>query len=500
MTEIKFGGFEPDQPASVEDIVSGQNVYPRTAGTYGPVSAFSNNYSALGARCQGAFYSVDSTGNTALWAGTASVLYKLSSGVSFSDVKKVGGYTTATDEVWEFEQFGTRVIATNFADPIQVYVLGSSALFADLSAGAPKAKHCAVVANFLMLGNTNDGTFGLQTDGLWWSAINDPTSFPTPATSAAAAVQSGRVNISGKGGAIQRIVSRVGTLDAVVVQEKQISRCVYVGTPDVFQFQPMEGAKGTPAPQSVVGFGGLMYYLGEDGFYANDGTQSVPIGAGKVDKYFFENVQQNNLHRVWGVVDPVNKLYIVAYPSLTASGGNPDRLLMYNYISQRWAPPTVCSIELLTRLGSVGYTLEDLDAFGTMDSITTSLDSRFWMGDGKPVLSAFDTSHRAGTFSGDTLEAILETGDTDGGSPRLLSGAVRPLLNGTSATVTAAIGHRSTQNEAVQYSDYKALNRNQEVPIRINDRHLRFLVKVSAGSSWEHLVGVDAEAVKVSDL
>lgn len=498
--KVDFGSFAPDQPAQLQNLVGGQNLMPKSAGTYGPVPAFSANYTALSARCQGAFYSVDSAGNTALWAGTASALFKLASGTSFSDVKKVGGYTCASSDFWEFEQFGQYVIACNIADPIQSYELGVSSLFADLSAGAPKAKHMAVVANFLMLGNTSDGTYGLQPDGLWWSAVADPTDFPTVGTSAAAAVQSGRTNISGKGGAIQRIVARVGTVDALVVQERQISRCIYVGSPDVFQFQPMEGAKGTPAPQSVVGYGGLMFYLGEDGFYINDGTQSIPIGAGLVDEFFYANVEPTKLERTVAVVDPVNKLYIVAYPSAGSSTGNPDRFLLYNYISKKWAPPSICDIEVLTRLGSLGYTLEDLDAFGTVDSIATSFDSRFWMGDGKAVLSAFDSSHRAGSFSGANLEAIAETGDIDAGSARLLSGAIRPLVSGNSATITAAIGHRKTQNENVVYTSYRGLNRNQEVPVRVNNRHLRFLVKIAAGDTWTHLEGLEFEAEPVSDL
>lgn len=498
--KIPFGSFAPDQPAGVQDLVGGKNLLPKSTGTFGPVPSFSANYTALPARCQGAFYSVDNVGNTALWAGTASALYKLASGVAFSDVKKVGGYSTATTDVWEFTQFGQRVIATNFADPIQVYTLNSSALFADLSAGAPKAKHMAVVANFLLLGNTNDGTYGLQPDGLWCSALGDPTSFPTVGTSAAAAVQSGRFNISGLGGSIQRIVERVGTLDAIIIQEKQISRCQYVGTPEVFQFSPIEGAKGTPAPQSVARSGGLVYYLGEDGFYVNDGTQSIPIGAGQVDDYFYDTVYPTKLDRVWGVVDPVNKLYIVGYPTSGSTSGDINRLLMYNYVSRKWAPPTEVSIEVLTRLGSVGYTLEGLDAFGTLDSISTSLDSRFWMGNGKPVLSAFDTLHQAGAFAGANLEGIAETGDTESESPRLLSNAIRPLFNGNGATVTAAIGHRKSQNDNVTYEVYRGLNRNQEVSFRVNDRNLRFLVKVAAGGTWEHLIGVEFEGKAISDL
>lgn len=499
MTIQQFGPYAPDRVATADIIVGGKNVYPRPDKTYGAVQAFQAIYSALTARCQGAFYSIDSSGNTGLWAGDATKLYLLLSGTSFSNVSKVGGYNITANESWEFEQVNNLIVAMNIADPIQAFTVGSSALFADLSATAPKARHCGMVANFLMLGNTNDGTFGAQPDGLWWSALGDITNWPTVGTSAAAAVQSGRINISGKGGWIQRVVPRVGTLDAIILQERQVSRCIYVGSPQVFAFQPMEGARGTPSPNSVAVFGGVMFYLGEDGFYACDGTSSTPIGSGLIDEFFYNDVNQTLLSRVCAVIDPINKLYIVAYPS-NASSGQLDRLLMMSFATRQWAPPTECSLEFLTRLGSVGYTLEDLDAFGTVDTISTSFDSRFWMGNGKPILSAFDTNHMAGVFSGSTLEAILETGDTDMDSARGLSLSLRPILQGNSATLTCAFGNRGSRNTPVNYSAYGALNRELVFPYRVNDRHLRALVKVAAGGDWSHLAGYDLDVEGISKL
>lgn len=497
---LPFGPFAPDRPPTAEFVVGGKNVYAKPDGTYCPWPDFVATYTALSARCQGAFYSIDSSATTALWAGTASKLFKNVSGVAFSDVSKAGGYTLASDESWEFEQYGQRVIATNIADAVQSYVIGTSALFADLAAGAPKARHIAAVANFIMLGGTSDGVYGAQPDGLWWSGIGDPTSWPTAGTAAAAAAQSGRINISGQGGFIQRIVPRVGTLDAVVLQEKQISRCIYVGTPDVFAFQPMEGARGTPSPDSVAKFGGKIYYLGEDGFYSNDGTQSEPIGAGWVDDFFYDDVNQTKISRVVGVIDPRYKVYVIGYPSNSSSDGTIDRLLTYNYESKRWAPPIETSIEYLTRLGSVGYTLEGLDVFGTMDSIMTSLDSRVWMGDGKPILAGFNTSHSAGFFSGPLLEAILETGDLDLQGAMFFSKGIRPIVTGTDAVLTCAIGIRNTMNAAVTYGNYAALNRELFVPVRSNTRHIRALLKVAAGATATHLQGVDVLGMPVSNL
>jgi hypothetical protein len=496
---LEYGSFAPDRPPTAQHIVGGGNVYAMSDGSFCPGKTFSPTYNALAARCQGAFYSIDSVGNTALWAGTATKLYKLSAGVSFSDVSRVAPYGLVATENWEFCQFGQRVFATNITDSLQSFLLNSSSIFADVS-GAPKAKHMAVVSNFLMLGNTNDGTYGLQPDGLWWSAIADGTSWPTAGSSAAAAVQSGRVNISGAGGAVQRIVPRVGSIDAIVIQERQISRCTYIGTPDVFAFQPMDGARGTPSPQSVARYGGNIYYLGEDGFYVCDGSQSLPIGAGFVDDFFYEDVNPAYMDRVIGEIDPVYKIYIIAYPSIASTTGVIDKLLTYNYVSQKWAPPISCSIETLCRLGSIGYSLESLDAFGTMDTITTSLDSRAWMGNGRPSLAAFDSTHKAGFFSGANLEATLETGDLDLEGKRYMVNAMRPMITGVGATVSCATGTRDSMNSNVTYGAYRGLNRENKVPCRTNSRYFRNLIKVSADGPCEHIQGVYLDLLELSNL
>lgn len=491
-----FGEYAPDLPGNLEVLLGGYNIFARPNKTYGPVASFMSAFTALAARCQGAFYSVDSAANVALWAGTAAKLYKSSSGSTFSDVSKVGGYTCAANEFWEFEQFGQIVIATNIADPIQAYTLNSSAIFANLLAvgDLPKARHCGVVSNFLMLGNTNDGTFGAQPDGMWWSAIGNPASFPTAGTSGAAAVQSGRINISGRGGWVQKVIPRVGTLDAAILQERAVIRCIYVGTPEVFAFQSMEGAIGCPAPGSVARFKGWFIYLGEDGFYQNDGTQSAPIGAGKIDKTFYSTVNQSKLDRICAVIDPINKLYIVAYPSVSSTG-DPDTLLMYSWAAQQWSPPTSVSTEFLTTLGSVGYTLEQLDAFGTLDSLPASLDSRIWAGNGKPALSAFNTSHSLGFFTGSNMAAQLETGDADGEGRRFLTKSVKPYVSGNGATITNAIGYRDTQNQQTpSYTADIALNRLYKSPIRINTPFPRVRTSIAAASDWTHATGFDLEA------
>ena len=161
---------------------------------------------------------------------------------------------------------------------------------------------------------------------------------------------------------------------------------------------------------------------------------------------------------------------------------------------RRWAPPWEVSIEILTKLGSLGYTLEQLDAFGTMETLPASLDSRLWTGSGKPLLSGFNTSHVVGYFTGAVTEAQLETGDVDGSQSRYVVKGVRPLVDGVSATATAKIGYRDSRAAVTSYTAFNSANRGGMIPFRLNSRFCRVVVNVAASGDWNHLIGFDLDA------
>ena len=487
-----FGEYLPDQRGDLSTVARGKNVYPDSTGMYGPVASFVATAATTANRVQGSLFAVDKDYNVSAYAGTSDKLLRLSSLTSWTDVSKAGGYTTGASETWEFAQFGNRLVATNFAQAPQTVELTAGGNFADLSAGAPKARHVGTVNRFLMLGNTYDTTYGNQPSRVWWSAIDDATNWPTPATSSAAAVQSGFLNLWGTGGAVQAIASRVGALDAVILQERAIVRCQYVGLPEVFAFQPLEGARGCPAPNSVTVIGGVCYYLGEDGFYACDGGQSTPIGAGKVDETFQSDVNQNYFHRIFGVYNPEMQCWLVGYPSIASANGNIDRIMPFNVMTRRWGPAWQVSLTHLALLATVGYTLENLDTFGTVESIAASFDARQWTGSGKAVVAGLNTSNALGYFSGTNLEAEIESGDTDAEDARLMTTGIRPYVSGVGlANVTCKVGFRDTKDANVQYTPAVSLNRALIAPVRRNARFTRAVVNVAAGSAWQHLQGFD---------
>ena len=175
---LKFGSWMPDQP----DYHSGgateaKNVIP-FANSYLPLKAVTQITDAIDARARGAISVRDSSGQAYLFTGDATKIYSLSADVH-TNISKSGNYSISEEENWEFIKFGETVIAISIDQTTQSITLGGS-LFADLAGSPPKARHGAIVANFVVLGNINDGT--ARPNRVKWSGINSSTSWADSAT------------------------------------------------------------------------------------------------------------------------------------------------------------------------------------------------------------------------------------------------------------------------------------------------------------------------------
>jgi hypothetical protein len=486
--------WKPDLPSVGSGYsVNVRNVIPRTPETFGPFPDFQSYASSpLAARCQGAVSVLDSAGNVHTFAGTATKLYQMTvAGPTFSDVSGAA-YSCATDEHWSYTLFGDNVIAANIGDSIQSFVLGTSSAFANLSSAAPKARYVATVKGWLMAANTTDPIDGVVPWRTWWSAYNDPTSWPTPGTAAAAEAQSDFNDTVGDGGWIQGIVGNLGTADAALFFEHAVWRVVYSGPPAIFTFSPAEGVRGTPAPDSIVQMGALVYYLGEDGFYVFDGTSSLPIGANKVDRFFFADVDQSYLFRIVGAVDPVNKLIVWAYPGSGHTQGNPNRLLVYNWFTQSWSIGYL-ETETIFRTLTFGYSLDGLDMLSSsLDALSFSLDSRAYTG-GNLVLGGFNLSHTMGYFSGSALAPIVDTEEVQPflGQRTFVRNA-RPIVDGA-VTPSVAIGTRTTSEATATFGAASAMNSLGWCPLRSNGQYTRARLTVPAASVFNHIQGVELD-------
>lgn len=564
--------YSPDMPSLDNPGSSNMiNCVPRTPMSYGPFPALAAFGSAITAQCLGAVAAEDSSGNNSVFAGDATDLFQYTSVAPANVSKAAGSYTLSLGERWRYLQFGQRLLATDYDDAIQAFILGTSSKFADLANGnitslvlvagsgytngtyaltvsnpgsgtgfagtvtvsggglasttitntgknypqtatfavpagagagsngtitpviqtiAPSARFIAAISGFCVVANTVDPVNGAQTQRVWWSALNDPTNWPTPGTTTAAALQSSYNDLFGDGGFNMGLVGNLGNADGAVFQERAVWRVLYTGPPATFAFVPAEGVKGTPAPNSIVHLGPYAYYLGQDGFYRFDGSTSLPIGTNKVDKTFYGMVDQNNMHRIDGCADPLNKLIYWAFPSLGNVNGNPDTILVYNYVLDKWSIVTGVSCETILYSFSFGYTLATMP-IATLLSSTIPLLSRVWTG-GNLTLTGFNTSNNLSYFNGTNLAATLETSETQPfpGQIAFIQNP-RPLVDAGIPAV--ALASRNRLVDVPNYNQPIALNPIGTCPQIINGRYIKAQVTIPAGTDWSHFQGVEVE-------
>ena len=492
---IPFAEWLPDLPdIGNPGATVAENVIPAQQ-SYLPFKQPVVFSTSLSARCQGAVIGRDTAGNSYNFAGDNNKLYQLV-GTSWSNVSRLigGAYATPSDEFWEFAQWGNTVIGVNAFDAPQRISLGA-ANFIALPGAPPQARHIAVVRDFVVLGNIS-ATAGMP-QAVAWCAINNSDSW-----TADAATLADRQDLPGDGGWVQKVV---GGEYGVIFQERAIFRMTFVGSPLIFQFDQVQQNIGAYAPQSVVAYQNLIFFLSEDGFYKFDGVNATPIGRGKVDKTFFANLDTSNYLRIQAAIDPVNKLVLWAYPTANNTGGNPDAILIYNWAFDKWASVvSVTDIEIITRSVSGALTLDQLDSINTsIDALPVSLDSRRWNA-GQLILSYFNNNHRLHQFVGENMGATIETGERQLNprqNGRTYLTEVRPIFQndgglggGISAVTSVRVVSRNNLLHSVDTSAITFVQSAGFAEVRNTARFQRVQVNINLGSTWQHLIGVDVEA------
>lgn len=486
---VLFAEWRPDLPALGNGATVAKNVFPSGA-SYRQVLSFTNAITALAARVQGATSARAADGITYNYAGTETKLYELSASSSTWTDRSGATYSCGAVEFWQFAKFGNYMVAANIDDPIQYTTIGAGSNFGNLSASAPQCRHLAVVRDFLITGNTWDATDGFKPNRLWWPAIDNITSWPTPGSTAAASVQSDYQDLA-EGGSITGIT---GGQSGVVVCERSVYTINYIGSPLVFDIQRVEKERGSLYAGSVIGDGRYTYFLGNDGFYRFDGVSCVPIGADKVDNWFLADLAPNTSPRICAALDPVNKIVMWAYASLNSGAGTPDKIICFHTPSGKWSIIEQ-SVEWLASISyTLGYTLDGLDAVSSsLDALPYSLDSYVWQG-GAAILGAFDTSHRFGYFNGSAMTATVTTGEVQpiAGSRSLVT-EVRPLIQtaGGTPSITPITRNRLIDNFTTGTAS--SVNAVGVSPMMVDARYFRYQATIPGG--FEHAIGVEDNAV-----
>jgi hypothetical protein len=389
-------GYIPDvEPTQVGVMTDIRNLIPTMRGYKAAPTLSSTGVSALSATAIGGLSVRKLDGITIrTFAGTSAHLYELN-GTSWTDKSRAANYTCGSNTRWRFAQFGDVTLAANKSATLQAITSGN---FADI-ATAPAANCIDVSQGFVMLGDTNDGTYGDNGDRWWCSAIYDYTTWtPSVATQAT----TGRlVDSPGR-------ITGIKSLGANFVAYKEQSMFLgnYVGAPMVWQWNLIPGEIGCPSQDAIASIGTAHIFMGRDDFYLFDGSRPIPIGDG-IRVWFFQT-ELNHLYKanVQALHDRQSKCVWFFYPSATSTGSL-NAALVYNYATKQWGRADI-AIDCVIDYQSASTSIDAMT--GTYAAETRTYDAPEFIG-GDPYPSAVNTSHVICLFNGTPGVSLLQTWD-----------------------------------------------------------------------------------------
>jgi hypothetical protein len=524
---IQFKEWLPDQPSILDAVSEANNVIPLAVG-YGQFKS-AVNYSGSATEALNNCFAAKVNADVSVFAGGATKLFKVSStDLTMEDVSKASGYTGINR--WQFAQFGNYALASNGSEKIQYYDVNSSTDFADLAAAAPIAKYITVVRDFVVGANIGNGTYPSRVN---WSDINDPTDW-----TAGGASQSDFQELP-DGGDITGIT---GGEFGIVFLEKAIVRMSYIGSPLFFQFDTISRNVGCVEGSSIAQYGGITYFLSDDGFYSCNGQQIIGIGSEKVDRYFYSNANIGDLDSISAAVDPERNLIIWNY---TTTSGN-RALIIYNFETQKWSEADT-DVDYLSTLATTGTTLDAIDtaynitagsfvvgksytirsvgttnytligavantvgvlftatgvgsgtgvaidmaasaaALKTIDTLTTTLDDRLYAG-GKFLFGGVRDT-KVITYTGTPVTATITTNDLEYGYNSVLT-LIRPSVDSGSANVSVA--SRRMLDDTITYSTAISASSENRCAVRSAGRYHRISI-TPTGANWHSAIGLDLD-------
>lgn len=352
---VDFSEFAPDLSplgTGVSQLVSG--VIPQLDG-YGPFKSLAELTGSLPDTCRGFFFARKIDGSIAAFGGTSTRLYLLDNTTfTWTDVSKgaVAYSTIVTSDNWQFAQFNDFVIAVQQNTVPQKFVMASATAFVDLGGSPPAARFIAIIGFIIVLTGLLSNPRRMQ-----WCDLDAPE------------VWTAGVGVSDfqdmpDGGSCLGMSG--GDSYGLLFQDESIRSVIYApGSPVTFQIIRISTQDTVFASYSIINAGTKTFFLSAQGFKVIEaGGQPKPIGKERVDRYFFDNVDKNNLQLVIGATDPTATRVYWAFKSTQGLAGLFDMVLCYDWSigeNGRWSILPL-SGEYLTALAKPGLTLEQLDA------------------------------------------------------------------------------------------------------------------------------------------
>lgn len=487
-----FPAWRPDAfPLTTGFAKDVSGVLP-AAGGWGPWGALEALSAAVAAAVRGAFIARSSAGAAQIFAGTATKLYKYASASSWTEVTRgigtvVDNYALATDNSWSFDQFGDYLIAVNGVDEPQVFNLTSSTEFADLGGSPPVgAAGVKAVGDHVWLYNFTSaiGPSGVVPSGkvqIQWSGFRDHDYWTLGEKSSDFATFP-------SGGFVQGCTTQLAGL---VFLERAIWR--YVKDPiKVFDFAPVQEEQGCAAPSSIVQHEGDAFFYGTDGFGAIGTSGLRMIGNEWVNDWFLDQVNQSRFKAIIGALDPVNMRVYWIYPdSSNSSSYTRNGIICHDMRNQErpWSKAAI-ETEFILSGATPGASLDDLTTlYSTLSGVPFPIGSDAWLG-GAPRLAAFDGAHKFSTFTGNGVEATVETAEFEPiPGRRFYCNGFR--LVGDASAATGLVHVKERPQDTMTPKASASLTSTGLIPARASGKILKVEATVPSGEIWGFMSGVD---------
>lgn len=465
IVEIPLGEWLPANPSFKNPGCEvADNCIPISGG-YNSLLSATGQSETVTETVMGAEQFFDTSGNSVIVGGSDTYLF-----IRRASITETSGLTSlGAGEAWDFAQFNDYVIATaSNNSPQYLTDIDSDNTWSALTGSPPSAKRCARVGDFVVMGNISGAPSRIQ-----WSSFNDPTA----SWAASRLTQAGSADLDPALGEVQRII---GGRYATVFQKRGIQRLSYVGPPTVFRADEITRDRGALAPFSVVNVGYLTFFLSHDGFYVTNGSTVEGIGARRINRWFFDNVNQAKIGEVHGAIDWQNECVFWAFMDTGSETYN--RALIYSWSQNRWSTGTF-NVDWLVGSTLDGIDLDSLDAiYGDLDSIPISLDSSEFA-PGERTLAAF-VSMEYSTFTGAPLVATWETGEFQPSPQRrvFVSGAT-PIIDAVEWDCTVQLKFRDNQHDQ-STSSAVATGWGGFAPVRGEGQKMAAVLTKPSNNAW----------------
>jgi len=474
-----FGPYRPDQP----DTVASSNILNVLANTiasggvfYSPLPSMVAlpGADAIPAQPRGVGTAITSGGSYKIYVGTATGLYEVAAdGV----VTTIGtGYNLPGGDAWGMLNFGSYMLFSNTTDGMLQYNINSGGAVAAVS-GAPKAKTLFEAFNCV---------FALDCDGenrlMRNSDFNDHTDW----AGGAAGYQ------VFEGGGELMAGAALNQYGAAVFQRNAVHLLRGSGDASVYSISTLSRKTGCVNPRAMQVAKGMAFFVDNDGFWLFDGQSLSQIGQNKVNETFINSMMAaGGGSTVEVAVDDARQRFVARYKGKIVSSNTVfDDLISYHWDVGEFVKITEQTSALAT-LATPGYTLDNINSFGTLDTLPYSLDSNFWRG-GEPRLAAFDSSYKLAYFDGSNKAATLETPCLRLPRSQLVTSlGVDTDAQIQSANVTVQLGVKGTLNGTTTWKTAAQIQPSGRVPVRGRGKVMASRLNIAAGETWTEATRID---------